>query len=118
MDMQELHDYDVKNTSLQKSETGEILSYKIGHNYSFPCVILYNKNNEFKKYKLDVLKGMIRKDGMMVYLHSPKGDIKVGYIDTNGLKVLKDSEVFVDYDILVYLDETTEISGDMIYALM
>ena len=118
MDIQELNDYKTTNTSLQKSESGEVLAYKIGHSRTYPCVILSNKNNEFKKYKLDVIKGLIRNEGYMVYLRSPKGDVKVGYIDTNGLRVLKDSDVFSDYDFTVYLDVTTEVTGDLIYALM
>ena len=118
MDIQELNDYKTTNTSLQKSDSGEVLAYKIGHSRIYPCIILSNKNNEFKKYKLDVIKGLIRKEGYMLYLRSPKGDIKAGYIDTNGLRVLKDSDVFTDYDFCVYLNETTKIAGDMLYALM
>lgn len=117
MDMQDVKEYQPVS-SFQKSETGEVLPYKIGHDHIFPCIILKNVNNEFKKYKLNVIKGLIRTEGYMLYLKSPKGDIKVGYIDTNGLKVLKDNSVFDDFEIVAYLSPDNIITGDMIYALM
>ena len=73
----EIKEYNTTNSSLRKSENGEILSYKVGSTYKYPYVLI--SSSTYKKYKLDVLKGILRDSGYTAYLSTPSGNIKLGY---------------------------------------
>lgn len=104
-----------------KSENGEILSYKVSHQYIYPFILLSVKNfTSFLKdkgYLIKTLNGLVGKDGYMTYLKTPQGDLKLGSISQGNLLLLKDSEVFKDFEIVAYIDKKTVITGDLIYAL-
>ena len=90
MGYSEVNEYKTTNTSLDKSESGEILAYKIGQQHTFPYMLLSVKNviskaefNKFlhdKGYVVKTLKGMVAKEGYMTYLKTPMGDLKIGYL--------------------------------------
>lgn len=118
MDIQEVKEFNTINTSLTKSEDGLVLPYKVLDKLEFPCVLLSSVSGKFEKYKMSVLKGLLRTEGFMLYLVTPGGNLKVGYIDKVGVGVLKDSSVFSDFDLKVVLKRDMVLTGDMIYAVL
>ena len=128
MGYSEVKEYNTINTSLDKTADGEVLAYKVGHQYVYPYLLLsvdsVKDKTEFevflkkKGYLIRTLKGMVDKSGYMVYLKTPVGDLQLGNIEPSKLLLLKDSEVFKDFTICAYLDSETCIDGDMLYALV
>ena len=54
MGYSEVQDFKTTNTSLDKSESGEVLAYKIGQQHAYPYMLLtvkdVNSKSEFNKF--------------------------------------------------------------------
>lgn len=110
-------------SKVHKNGDGEILAYKETHSHEYPFVLLKSTDGKFERYKLNVLKGMLGNinnddNTYTLYIVTPSGDVKVGKIDGNILGVLKTSSVFSTFDIEVYMDRDTIITGDLVLALI
>lgn len=128
MGYSEVKEYKTINTSLDKSESGEVLSYKIGQQHDYPYMLInvkdvttkeeFNKFLQTKGYIIKTLKGMVGKEGYMTYLKTPMGDLKIGYLLQSDLSLLLNSDVFNDFILVAYLDSKTKIEGDLIHAMV
>lgn len=109
---------------IQRNEEGEVLAYKKVQGYTYPFVLMKPKDAKFEEYKMTVLKGMVGKqieEGVQsytLYLELGKmGRLKVGMIDGGTLGILKNSEVFSNFDYQVWLSADAVLEGDMVFAL-
>lgn len=128
MGYSEVNEYKTTNTSLNKSESGEILAYKIGQQHAYPYMLLSVKNVESKAeygkflkekgYVIRTLKGMVAKEGYITYLKTPMGDLKIGYLLQSDIYNILTNDVFSDFEVCAYLDSKTKIDGDLIYAMV
>lgn len=128
MGYSEVNEYKTTNTSLDKSESGEILAYKIGQQHAYPYMLLSVKNVESKAeygkflkekgYVIRTLKGMVAKEGYVTYLKTPMGDLKIGYLLQSDIYSILTNDVFSDFEVCAYLDSKTKIDGDLIYAMV
>lgn len=128
MGYSEVQDFKTTNTSLDKSESGEVLAYKIGQQHAYPYMLLtvkdVNSKSEFNKFLHDkgyivkTLKGMVSKEGYMSYLKTPIGDLKLGFFTPTDIFNILTNEVFEDFEVCAYLDSKTRVDGDLIYALV
>lgn len=128
MGYSEVQDYKTTNTSLDKSESGEVLAYKIGQQHAYPYMLLtikeveskpeFNKFLHDKGYVVKTLKGMVAKEGYMTYLKTPMGDLKIGYLTQSDIFNILTNEVFSDFDVCAYLDNKTKVDGELIYAMV
>lgn len=128
MSFVEVKEYKTTNTSLDKSENGEVLAYKIGQQHEYPYILISIKGVENKSefniflkesgYIIKTLKGMVGKDGFMSYLKTPMGDLKLGHLMQSDIALLLNNEIFKDFDICAYLNNNTKIDGNLIYAIV
>lgn len=128
MGYSEVKEYKTINTSLDKSESGEVLSYKIGQQHEYPYMLInvdgaetkeeFNKFLQEKGYVVKTLKGMVGKEGYMTYMKTPMGDLKIGYLLQSDLSMLLNNDVFSDFSLVAYIDSKTKIEGDLIYAMV
>ena len=128
MSFVEVKEYKTTNTSLDKSENGEVLAYKIGQQHEYPYILISVKGVENKSefnvflkesgYIIKTLKGMVGKEGFMSYLKTPMGDLKLGHLMQSDIALLLNNEIFKDFDICAYLNNNTKIDGNLIYAIV
>ena len=128
MGYSEVKEYKTINTSLDRSENGEVLAYKIGQQHDYPYMLIsvsgaetkeeFNKFLHEKGYVIKTLRGMVGKTGYMTYLKTPMGDLKIGYLSQSDLSILLNDDVFIDFNLTAYLDSRTKIEGDLVYAMV
>lgn len=106
-----------------KFKHGDVVkTYKEDNKIDYPCIILTCEN--LQKFRIMAMRGLLSHNSLLlqegmysVYVDYQGTLTKVGIISNEKLRSLLTNKVFDVFDKKVYLDASTVVSGDMLFAL-
>lgn len=114
---------DIANTNTDFKRGDVVKMYKEATKLDYPCLVLTCEKLE--AFRVEAIKGLLASRSLTgdaselynVYVHMHGQMVKIGKLPNSRLRFILSNGVFSIFDKQVHLNDTTTVTGEMLYAL-
>ena len=108
-------------SSIHKDKDGQLVMYRVAKGIKYPAIVINVEKIQGYLAKLikSIMKPKAEGDDLLYNVYIVSGDttVRIGQSTSVVLRILLDSDMFKEWKVTAYLNESKVIEGEMLYAL-